>query len=127
MRKFRNSVISDPKTFEPILHLSMTENGVGELLFSGPMAKTRYTAEQQARINTMNKVLFDRELPLMSQEEADFFVGIHPSQIDKDPTEAELQALAGFKVEKIVTPTETASEGATLFVGKLFLEPNPEA
>jgi hypothetical protein len=127
MRKFRKQVVADQKTFEPILHIYLTENGKGRKIFSGPLMVGRYTAEQQATINVINKVLTDQDLPIMSQEEADFAAEIHPTQkLREDPSEEELQQLAGFKVTKTVTPTTTASEGFIKLVGTLPITPSME-
>jgi hypothetical protein len=89
----------DPNTFEPVLQITYSENGVGTQLFSGKLKPGRYTAAEQATVDMFDKALRDNGLPIMTQEEADWSVGfgLAPKQ---DVTEEELQRLAGFAVVK---------------------------
>lgn len=99
MRKLRVYTQMDPNTFEPVLKVTSSENGVGTLLFEGKLKPGRYSAADQAKIDMFDKALVDNGLPTMTQEEADWSVGKH---LENEPvaTEEEIQRLAGFRVEK---------------------------
>ena len=62
---------------------------------------TNYTKEQQEVIQTVNHVLEHNDLPVMTVEEAEHL--IFPFGRDQKIESEDLQALAGFKVEKKIT------------------------
>jgi len=99
MRKLVAMTTVDKKTFQPILKIRMNDSGVSSELFTGKMEVHKYTAEETAKINMFNKALLDNDMPLMSDEEADWSVGMHLKNIP-EPTIEELQHLAGYRVEK---------------------------
>jgi hypothetical protein len=97
MRKLRVYTEMDPNTFEPVVKITSSDDGVGTLLFEGKLNPGRYTAAEQAKIDMFDKALRDNGLPIMTQEEADWSIG-KPSL--PEPSEEEIQRLAGFRVEK---------------------------
>lgn len=63
-----------------------------------------YTKEQQEVIQTTNRVLEHNRQPIMTREEADHL--IFPFGKDQKIDDGDLQALAGFKVEKKIVPLD---------------------
>lgn len=75
--------------------------------FSAPRKDNEYpgyTAEQRETIQTVNRVLEHNDQPVMSIKEADHL--IFPFGKDQKIKAEDLQALAGFKVEKKITPQD---------------------
>ena len=99
MRKLTTVVGMNELTFQPILKILMRDNSVTTELYSGELKTSKYTAEEKAKIDMINKALSDNNLPLMTDEEQDWAVGMHLKNIP-DPTTEELERLAGYKVEK---------------------------
>ena len=63
-----------------------------------------YTKEQQEVIQTANRILEHNNQPIMTREEADHL--IFPFGKDQKIDDGDLQALAGFKVEKKIVPLD---------------------
>ena len=105
MRKITEYINFDKTTFGETLDIWMLEDGVKTLLSTIKLEKPKYTPAQLLTINRFNKALADNDLPVMTEEEADWAVGMYLTPTDKDvnTTEEELQRLAGYKVEKKIT------------------------
>jgi hypothetical protein len=110
MRKIVYAISFDEKSFTPFLTIKMRgEDGKVSVLFREEMSKqvdSKYTPEQQAKINQVNQILSMNGEPPITEEECDYMVGplgADKAYIGSDLDEEELQRLAGFKVEKKIT------------------------
>lgn len=113
IRKFFKSETLDPKTFDIRVHLSMKkDDGTVTVLLNKlkPIEDlSKYTREQQAVFKMFNEKLVDIGEPEMTDDEKDFCFKLgkyDPNSIVKEPED--LQALAGFKVEKKIIYTDAA-------------------
>ena len=97
------------KTFMSELVIKMRdEDGTVTELFREDLAKdydSKYTPEQQAKINQVNGLLEMNGGHPMTEEECDWMLDPNACKayMDAELEEEELQRLAGFKVEKKIT------------------------
>ena len=108
MRKVLYTIGIDKETFTPFLLIKLRdEDGtVTELFKEEFVAKdTKYTAEQQAKINQVNTLLGINGKSPMTEEECDWMLdpNAYKAYMDAEIQEDELQRLAGFKVERKIT------------------------
>jgi hypothetical protein len=112
MRKITEYINFDKSTFgETLLDIWMLEGGAKTLLSSCTLETHKFTPAQLLTINRFNKALIDNDLPVMTEEEANWAVGKHLISRDVNTTEEELQRLAGYKVEKKITYLDQNSAG----------------
>jgi hypothetical protein len=113
MRKIIHAIGIDPVSFQPqSLVVLKKENGTSVELERKVLEAipSKYTAEEQRRIDHCNSVLSKHDMPPLTEEEADFM--LDPNGAKKRLAELEeamndpekLQALSGFKVEKRIIP-----------------------
>lgn len=106
----------NPETFQPNAKvIQKTDEGEIIVLFDEPLevaTSTKYTVEEQQKITFCNQVLVDNDQAELAENEIEFM--LDPSGITKrldslakemeDPDV--LQRMAGFKVEKVITPID---------------------
>lgn len=107
MRKIVRKIALDPETFTPVLKIMLNDNGNVIELFSGDAPIYKYTAEEREQIIAINRALVDCDMPEMTEEEADWSVGMHLKNIP-EPTTEELERLAGYRVEKTIVYLDKA-------------------
>ena len=109
MRKIVYGIDFDKERFAPFLQIKMREeDGTVSVLFREEMVSeidSKYTPEQQAKINQVNQLLGMNGNPPMTEEECDWMLDpkSYKAYMDAEIQEEELQRLAGFKVEKKIT------------------------
>ena len=106
----------DPESFQPIITMKQKhDDGSVSTLFTETLAWTppaKYTKEEQEKIDSCNKVLLDKEMEPLTEEEIEYMLdpsGMKKrlSTIEKEMTDTEtLQKMAGFKVEKKIIPLD---------------------
>lgn len=114
MRKIRLQVALNSTNFAPTGTLVIKNpDGTKTVLKkefkieSDPMYK--YTEEQRRTINTINYLLEENNMPLLTSEEMDW--AADPDGLAErasKTTETELQALSGYRVEKKIIYTDGA-------------------
>lgn len=102
MRKLKMVTTMNPDTFQSVVKVVMVDNGVVTELASHDVEISRYTPAQKAMIDVCNQALRDNGHKTMTEEEADHVTGKHLEKL-AEPTDEELQRLAGFAVNKTVT------------------------
>ena len=113
MRKIIHAIGMDPVSYIPhSLVVLKKDDGTSVELERTPLesVESKYTAEEQKRINHCNSVLAKHDMPPLTEEEADFM--LDPNGAKKRLAELEeamndpekLQALSGFRVEKRIIP-----------------------
>lgn len=109
MRKIVYSIEYDKERFSPFLIIKMKdEDGTVSVLFREEMVSdidSKYTPEQQAKINQVNQLLGMNGNPSMTEEECDWMLdpNAYKAYMESKLEEEALQRLAGFKVEKKIT------------------------
>lgn len=113
MRKILLIKDMDPETFNlRVKVLQRNEDGTVETLSSSVMSHTnsKYTKDQLEKIEQCNRALASKGMPELTEEEADYMldpsgIGARLSALEEEMKDPEtIQRLAGFKVEKTVTP-----------------------
>lgn len=108
MRKIRLSVALDTKTYDPVSTVVVRDENNEKTVFKKTFLQDpllNYTPQQREMIRMVNSVLTENNQSTMSVEEMNWFVDPDGwTKKDDSTTEAELQALAGFRVEKKVVP-----------------------
>lgn len=108
MRKILYTIGTDDDSFAPFLLIKMRdEDGTVTELFKEEFVikDTKYTAEQQAKINQVNSLLSMNGSQPLTEEECDWMLDPNSfkAYMDAEIEEDKLQRLAGFKVEKKIT------------------------
>lgn len=121
MRKVVCTMSIDTDTFAPILQVKMipSEGMPAEVLLKEPMKAIKpapmiyrnkeYSVEEYEKIELCNKALIDNNYSELTTEEADFMLSRSDimkalsNYTNADIPPDDLQALAGFKVKKIIT------------------------
>ncbi len=107
MRKISITPGCDPVTFEPHVTLRIKDKHAKlEFKVSIVAGQSKYSAEEQRKIDACNSMLIKNGQDEMSEEETEYFNNPMPV---KQPTPEELQTLSGFKVEKTITYCEENS------------------
>lgn len=112
MRKICLQTVLNASTFAPTSILVIKNEDGTKTVFkkvhefdNGPLSK--YTAEQRMEITKINYLLKENNQPEMTPEEMDWAIEGpfgHWNKRASETTEEDLQALAGFKVEKSIKP-----------------------
>jgi len=109
MRKIVYSIEFDKENFSSFLNIKMKDkDGKVSVLFREEMSRkpdSKYTPEQQAKINQVNQILSMNGDSPMTEEECDYMLDPngYKAYMESKLAEEELQRLAGFKVEKKIT------------------------
>ena len=109
MRKVTYTIEFNNETFVPYLVIKMLgENGKITELFREEITaqlNSKYTPEQQAKINQVNNVMIATGNGVLTEEECDWMLDPNSfkAYMEEDLEEEKLQRLAGFKVEKKIT------------------------
>lgn len=121
MRKVVCTMSIDTDTFAPILQVKMipSEGMPAEVLLKEPMKAIKpapmiyrnkeYSVEEYEKIELCNKALIDNNYSELTTDEADFMLSRSDimkalsNYTNADIPPDDLQALAGFKVKKIIT------------------------
>lgn len=114
MRKIIMTQNLDPNNFEIIHKVVEKDQDQIKVIFEGArplLPDPKYTIEEQKRIDACNSILEDEGLPLLTEEEVEYF--LDPAGVNKKLFELSekmkdtetLQELAGFSVEKTIRPT----------------------
>ena len=110
MRKFILNTYIDTKTFNPMAHLVEKIETENVTIFQGKIdlvePKSKYTKEELKKINICNKILSEKGLEELTNDEIEFM--LDPAGMIKRLKSVEnqmkdpevLQRMAGFKVEK---------------------------
>ena len=86
--------------------IEINDCGIITTLSSEPIQEDAlYTLAQQLLIDKYNQLLVNKNLPVLTKDEADYVLNLHPSQQPRRTTTAELQILAGCKVDDIIAKT----------------------
>lgn len=114
MRKIIYRHVLNHRTFQPILTINLkTEDGnVTELLKAELEITSRYSEEELRKINLCNKLLIEKGMPTMTDDEINYMLdpmGLKTLN-DENIKDYELQRLAGFKIEKTITYFNDLSE-----------------
>lgn len=92
-----------PNTSVTTLNIEINDNGTITTLSSEPIQDDAlYTLAQQLLIDRYNQLLINKNLPVLTKDESDYVLNLHPSQQPRHTTTAELQILAGCKVDDII-------------------------
>lgn len=109
MRKIAN-IIGYTDNFEKISSLiikntdsTVTKYDISNLVPEIDVNGSTYSDAELIKIHNMNRILSCHGLPIMTKEESDYFVDPLNNKQKLNTTEQDLQKLAGFNVEKIVT------------------------
>jgi hypothetical protein len=117
MRKFILQHVLEPDVFELVSKLvQKNDNGEIVLIHKGVLtyveAVPKYTAYEMNKIAEVNRILISKQLVVLTEEEIEYM--LDPSGMNKrlaaiaegmeDPEV--LQRMAGFKVEKVITPID---------------------
>jgi hypothetical protein len=115
MRKIIYQTVINTTTFQPYAKvIQKTDDGEIIVLFDEPLVRviSKYTPAEQSKIDFCNKVLVDIWQEPLAEDEIEFM--LDPSGMNKrleamaegmeDPEV--LQRMAGFKVEKVITPID---------------------
>ena len=85
------------------LDIEINDGGTITTLSSEPVQdNARYTLAQQLLIDRYNQLLINKNLPVLTKDESDYVLNLHSSQQPRRTTPAELQILAGCKVDDII-------------------------
>ena len=108
MRRIMYGIDLDKETYSPYLVIKLRdEEGNINVLFREEFRTTdsKYTPEQQAKINQINNLLEMNGGHPLSEDEADWMLdpAHFKAYLNEKLDEEELQRLAGFKVEKKIT------------------------
>jgi hypothetical protein len=116
MRKFILHNALNPENFNQIVKLvEKTDNDEIVTIHEEEIAsvlKSKYTKEQQAKIDQCNRILENKGLDLLTEEEIEFMLdptGVNKrlANLDKNMDDIEsLQRMAGFRVEKKFIPLD---------------------
>jgi uncharacterized membrane protein len=92
-----------PNTFVTTRDIEINDGGTITTLSSEPIQDdARYTLAQQLLIDRYNQLLINKNLPVLTKDESDYVLNLHPNQQPRRTTTAELQILAGCKVDDII-------------------------
>ena len=80
MRKLIETIAFDENLGKTMRTIAMLEKGVRTVLSSEELYYGKYTAEEGAKINRINHSLYANDMPLMSNEEADWSVDRRPDR-----------------------------------------------
>lgn len=116
MRKIRLQVVLNATTFAPtgtlvIKNPDGTKTVITKEFRLEPDPLSKYTEEQRKTIYTINHLLEENSMEPLTPEEMDWVAD--PDGLAKranETTEAELQALSGYRVEKKIIYTEGVKE-----------------
>lgn len=101
MRKIYYASERDAATFEPKLKIFVKEENGEKIQLEIKLPETKYTAEQRETIAQVNAAFDEHSMQNMTEEEIEYMLKLLPGgEEPPDPTDEELQYLAGFKVEK---------------------------
>ena len=109
MRKVTYTIEFNNETFVPYIVIKMLgEDGKVTELFREEITaqlNSKYTPEQQAKINQVNNVMIATGNGVLTEEECDWMLDPNSfkAYMEEDLEEEKLQRLAGFKVEKKIT------------------------
>lgn len=110
MRKIATTLTMDPETFAPkfVISVKHPDGTIDKTKLDIKADESKYTPQQQAKINAVNKALKDKNDPEMTEEEIEYMLKIGKYKLEDDLPEDtdEIQALAGFKVEKKIIYTD---------------------
>lgn len=109
MRKIKYAVSINPTSFQPIAKCKVKfDTGEMVTLFERELEAVRYeylgknfSEEEFGKITAINTALEEKGMIPMTLEEADYMLNWNKIPEVKDPDE--IQRLAGFKVEKVIT------------------------
>ena len=109
MRKVTYTIEFNNETFVPHLVIKMlNEDGQVTELFREEITaqlNSKYTPEQQAKINQVNNVMLATGNGVLTEEECDWMLDPNSfrAHMEEKLDDEQLQRLAGFKVEKKIT------------------------
>ena len=96
----------DPHTYQPTLKTVMKDEDGNKLVLSEEkLTLSKYTLEQQNKINSVNTMLTDQSLPVLTEEEIEYL--LYPPEAKNIETSPEdFQKLSGVVVEKKIMYTD---------------------
>jgi len=103
MRKIKTTIVLDPISFEMRMQVLVRDENDNKVKFETTLRERKYTAAQRELIALVNGILTENEQDFLTEEEIEFL--LRPISTE-EPTEEEIQALAGFKVEKKIIYTD---------------------
>jgi len=96
MRKINTEVVLHPDTFNPVFRVFVVNEDGSKEKFAHELVE-KYTPEQSVMIGRVNATFIKNGQDMLTEDEINYL--IRKPEVD-EPTEQDLQKLAGFTVEK---------------------------